>query len=70
MVHSDLFIFDNVIRIILKVPSIRILLSKESLNGKIRLSKGHPRLVSNVSFVNLQIKSLVESVRSSKSYTQ
>ena len=27
MVHSDIFIFDNVIRITLKVPSIRIILS-------------------------------------------
>ena len=32
-VHSDLFIFNNVIHILLKVPSIRIFLSMGSLNG-------------------------------------
>ena len=36
--HSDLFIFDNVIHILLKVPSIRISLSMGSLNGKTCLS--------------------------------
>ena len=56
MVHSDLFIFDNVIRITLKIPSIRILLSIGNLNGKNRLSEGYP-------LVNLQIKSIVESLR-------
>ena len=32
-----------VIRIRLKVPSVRIVLSIGSLNGKNRLSDGHPR---------------------------
>ena len=62
MVHSDLFIFDNVICITLKVPSIRILLSIQSLNGKNRLLAGHPELLSNFPFVDLQIKSIVESL--------
>ena len=70
MVHSDLFIFDNVIRITLKVPSIRILLSIGSLNGKNRLSEGHPIVLSNFPFVNLQIKSMGESLRPIKSCTQ
>ena len=34
MEHSDVFIFDNVIRITLKIPSIRIVLSIGSLNDK------------------------------------
>ena len=46
MVHSDLFIFDNVIPIILKVPSIRFFLSIGSLNDKNCLSEGHPRFLS------------------------
>ena len=55
MVHSDLFIFDNVICITLKVPSIRILLSIGSLNGKNRFPEGQPRFfISNFPFVNLQ----------------
>ena len=62
MVHNDLFIFDNVISITLKVPSIRILLSMGSLNGKNRLSEGHPRFLTKFPFVNLQIISLVESL--------
>ena len=41
MVHSDLFIFDNVIHITLKEPSNRLSLSIGSLNGKNRLSEGH-----------------------------
>ena len=45
----DLFIFDNVIRNTLKVPSIRILLSSGSLNGKNRLSEGHPRFSIKIS---------------------
>ena len=72
MVHSDIYIFDNVIviHITLKVPSIRTLLSIGSLNGKNRLSEGHPRFLSNFSFVNLQINSVIESLRSIKSCTQ
>ena len=62
MVHSDLFIFDNVIRISLEVLSIRIFLSIGSLNGKNRLSKCQPRL-SIFPFVNLKIKSIVKSLR-------
>ena len=62
--------FDNVIRIILQVPSIRIILSIGSINGKIRLSEVHPRFLSNVPFVNLQIKSMVESLRPIQSCTQ
>ena len=46
MVHSDCFIFDKVIRITVKVPSIRIALSIGSLNGKNCLSEGHPRFLS------------------------
>ena len=56
---SHLLIFENVICIILKVPPIRILLSIRSLNGKIRLSEGHPRFLSLFPFVNRQIKSIV-----------
>ena len=63
MVHSDLFIFDNGIRITLKVPSVRIFLSKESLNGKNRLSGGHPRFLSMFPSVNRQIESVVKSLR-------
>ena len=72
MVHSDMFIFDNVIRITLKVHvhSIRILLSIGSLNGKDRFSEGHFRFSSNFPFVNIQIKSIVESLRPIKSCTQ
>ena len=58
MVHSDILIFYSVIRITLKVPSIRILLSIGSLNGKNRLSEGHPRFLSNFPVVNLQMKSI------------
>ena len=54
MVHSDLFILDNVIRIILKVPSIRNLLS-------IRYFSGSLEIFINFSVVNFQIKSIVES---------
>ena len=59
MVNSNLFIVDNVIRIILKVPSIRILLAIGSIN----LSEGHPKFLSNFPFVNLRRKSIVESLR-------
>ena len=65
VVHSDLFIFDklNVIRITLKVPSIRNILSIGSVNGKNRLSKGHPRFILIFPSVNRQIKSVVRSLR-------
>ena len=43
LVHSDCFIFDKVIRITVKVPSIRIALSIGSLNGKTCLLEGYPR---------------------------
>ena len=46
MVHSDCFIFGKVIRITVKVPSIKIALSIGSLDGKTCLSKGHPRFLS------------------------
>ena len=71
MVHSDILIF-NIIRITLNVPSIRILLSTGSLNGKNRLMEGHPRFFSlTFPFENLQIKSIVEnSLRPIKSCTQ
>ena len=59
MVHSDLFIFDDVIRILFKVPSIRIVLSIGSFTGKNRLSEGHFRFLSILPFVNLQIKSII-----------
>ena len=61
MVHSDLFIFDDVIHISLKVPSIRIVLCIGSLTGKNRLLEGHLRCLSILSFVNLQIKLIVSS---------
>ena len=51
MVHSDFFIFDKVIRITVKVPSIRIALSVGSLNGKNCHSEGHPRFLSIFTFV-------------------
>ena len=59
MVHSDCFIFDKVILIIVKVSSIRTALSIGSLNGKNCLSEGHPRFLSIFPFVNLRIKSIV-----------
>ena len=71
MVHSDLFIFDNVIPITLKVPLIRIIMSIGSLNGKNRISEGHPIFsIHFFPFVNLKIKSLGESLRPIKSSTQ
>ena len=39
-------------------------------NGKNRLSMGQPRLFSNFPFVNLQMKSIVESLRPIKLCTQ
>ena len=62
MVDSDLFIFDNEIRITLKVPSIRIILSIGRLNDKTRLSQGHLRFLSNFPFEHPQMKSIVESL--------
>ena len=59
MMHSDCFIFDKVIRITVKVPSIKIALSIGSLNGKNCLSEGHPRFLSIYPFVNFRIKSIV-----------
>ena len=59
IVHSDLLIFDNVIRITLKVSSIRIVMSIGILNGKHRNSGGHLRFLSIYPFVNIQIKSIV-----------
>ena len=63
MVYSDLFSFDNVIRITLNVPSIRIILSIGSLNDKNRLSEGHPISLSKVLFVVPQIISISGSLR-------
>ena len=63
MVHSDLFLFDNVIHITLKVPLFRVFLSIGRLNGKNRLSEGYPRFLSIFPSVNRQIKSVVESLR-------
>ena len=51
MVHNDLFIFDDVIRISSKVPSIRIVLSIGSLTGKNRLPEGHLRFF----FINIDV---------------
>ena len=59
MVHSDCFFFDKIIRITVKVPSIRIALSIGSLNGKNCLSDGHPIFLSRFPLVNLRIKSIV-----------
>ena len=61
IVHNNIFIFDNVISISLKVPSITIVCSMGSSNGKNRLSERHLRFFSKFSFVNLKIKSIVES---------
>ena len=61
IVHNDIFIFDNVISISLKVPSITIVYGK--LKWQKRLSEGHLRFLSNFPFENLQIKSIVESLR-------
>ena len=44
--HSDCFIFDKVIHISVKAPSITFALSIGSLNGKNCLSKGPPRFLS------------------------
>ena len=70
MVHSDLFIFNNAICIILKVPSIRIHLSIGSLKAKIAFRRVTAYCLSNFPFVNLQIKSIFESLRSIKLCTQ
>ena len=59
MVLSDCFIFNKVIRITVKVPSIRIAVSIGSLIGKNCLSEGHPRFLSIFPFVNLRIISIV-----------
>ena len=59
MVQGELVIFDKVVRITVKVPSIRIALSIGSLIGKNCLSEGHPRFLSIFLFVNLRIKSIV-----------
>ena len=68
--HNDIFVFENVISISLKVSSITIVLSMGSGNGKNRLSEGHLRFLSSFPFVNLQIKSIVESLRPIMSCTQ
>ena len=70
IINNDVFIVDNVISISLKVPSITIVLSMGSLNGKKCLSEGHLRFLSNFPFVNLQIKSIVESLPPIMSCTQ
>ena len=59
MVHSDCFIFDKVIHITVKIPSITTALSIGSINGQNGLSEGHPRFLSIFLFVNLRIKSVV-----------
>ena len=58
LVHSDCFIFDKVLRITVKVPSIRIALSIGSLYGKNCLSEGHPRFLSVFPFVNFELNQL------------
>ena len=55
MVDIYLFMLDDIIRITLKVPLIRIILSIGSLNGKECLSEGHPSLLSYLLFVNLKL---------------
>ena len=60
MIHSDLFIFANVIRISMKVPSINIILYIGRLKGENRPTESQPRYLSNFLFTNLQIKSIVE----------
>lgn len=59
LLHSDLFIFDNVICIPLKVPSIKMFLSIGDLNGKNcpkEVSEHKPIFFSIIFlFVNLQI---------------
>ena len=56
---------DNVIRVSLKVPSITIVLSMGSLNGR-----GSSQIFIKFPFVNLQIKSIVENLRPIKLCTQ
>ena len=73
IVHNDIFIFDNVISIYLKV-------SEGTLNhncllcGKLKwqnsFSEGHLRFLSKFPFVNLQIISIVESLLPVMSCTQ
>ena len=62
MAHSEFFIFDKVIRITVKVPSIRIALYIGSLNDKNCLWEGHPRFLSIFPFVNLRIKSIIKAL--------
>ena len=57
--RREILIFDEVIRIPVKVPSIGIASSIGTLNGKICLSDYHHRFLSICPFVNLRIKSIV-----------
>ena len=64
LVHSDVFIFDYVIRITLKASEIRILLSIGSLNDKkIAFRRVTPDFLSNFPFAKLQNKSIVKGLR-------
>ena len=63
MVHRDLFIFDIVIHISLKVPIFSI----GSLNGKTRFLESQPRFLSLFSSVNSQIKPVVKRVYAPRS---
>ena len=55
MVRSEFFIFDKVIRITVKVSSVKIALSIGCLNDKNCLSEGHPIFLSIFPIVNLRI---------------
>ena len=64
MSHSEIFIFDKVIRITVKVPSIRIAFSIGSLNDRNCFSEGHHRFLSIFPFVNLRIKLIIKALMS------
>ena len=66
MVHSDLFIFDNVIRITLKVPSIRILLSIGSLNQRTN-GPVNAHLISGPTVSTKKKKQILTSIKGSNS---
>ena len=66
IVYNDFLIFDNVIRITLKVPLLSILLSIGSRNGKNRLFEGHSRFLSILPFLNHRNESIGEALMSHK----
>ena len=65
MVHSDLFIFDNVIHITLKVPLIRIFFPV----GR-KIGQGQPRVIIYIYFVELESPMLHAKFQDHRTYVQ